>query len=44
LDWAGVIRRRYSPVVLWAACALLVVANIINIAADLAAWPPPHGW
>jgi len=35
LGLAGVIRRRYSPVVLWAACALLVVANIINIAADL---------
>src|SRR6476660_1005089 len=35
LGLAGVIRRRYAPVVLWAACALLVVANIINIAADL---------
>ena len=35
LGLAGVIRRRYSPLVLWAACALLVVANIINIAADL---------
>jgi NRAMP (natural resistance-associated macrophage protein)-like metal ion transporter len=35
LGLAGVIRRRYSPGVLWAACALLVVANIINIAADL---------
>jgi NRAMP (natural resistance-associated macrophage protein)-like metal ion transporter len=35
LGLAGVIRRRYSPVVLWAACGLLVVANIINIAADL---------
>jgi NRAMP (natural resistance-associated macrophage protein)-like metal ion transporter len=35
LGLAGVIRRRYSPVVLWAACALLVVANVINIAADL---------
>jgi NRAMP (natural resistance-associated macrophage protein)-like metal ion transporter len=32
---AGVIRRRYSPWVLWGACALLIVANIINIAADL---------
>src|SRR5262252_8629304 len=29
---AGVIRRRYSPWVLWSACALLVVANVINIA------------
>jgi NRAMP (natural resistance-associated macrophage protein)-like metal ion transporter len=35
LGLAGVIRRRYSPWVLWGACALLVVANVINIAADL---------
>src|ERR1700682_3230517 len=35
LGLAGVIRRRYSPWGLWSACALLVVANIINIAADL---------
>jgi NRAMP (natural resistance-associated macrophage protein)-like metal ion transporter len=32
---AGVIRRRYGRWVLWSACALLVVANVINIAADL---------
>ncbi len=32
---AGVIRRRYPPWVLWGACALLVIANVINIAADL---------
>ena len=32
---ASVIRRRYSRHVLWAACALLVVANVINIGADL---------
>src|SRR5579862_6577733 len=32
---AGVIRRRYPRRVLWGACTLLVVANIINIAADL---------
>ena len=32
---AGVIRRRYSRWVLWGACLLLVVANVINIAADL---------
>jgi NRAMP (natural resistance-associated macrophage protein)-like metal ion transporter len=32
---AGVIRRRYSRWVLWGACALLVVANVVNIAADL---------
>ena len=32
---AGVIRRRYSRWVLWGACSLLIVANVINIAADL---------
>jgi NRAMP (natural resistance-associated macrophage protein)-like metal ion transporter len=32
---SGVIRRRYSKWVLWGACSLLIVANIINIAADL---------
>src|SRR4029077_1880993 len=32
---AGVVRRRYSRGVLWGACALLVVANIFNIGADL---------
>ena len=32
---AGVVRRRYSKSVLWSACALLIVANVINIAADL---------
>src|SRR3984893_8803345 len=32
---AGVIRRRYSRLVLWGACALLLAANVINIAADL---------
>src|SRR5881394_3410687 len=32
---AGVIRRRYARWVLWSACTLLVVANVINIAADL---------
>src|SRR5579862_6237760 len=32
---AGVIRRRYPAWVLWGACSLLVVANVINIAADL---------
>src|SRR5882724_2069362 len=35
LGLAGVIRRRYSPWVLWSACALLVIANVINMAADL---------
>src|SRR6266480_2043156 len=33
---AGVVRRRYSRWVLWGTCALLVVANTINIGADLA--------
>jgi NRAMP (natural resistance-associated macrophage protein)-like metal ion transporter len=33
---AGVVRRRYSRPVLWGACALLGVANVLNIAADLA--------
>ena len=32
---AGVIRRRYSKWILWGACALLIVANVVNIAADL---------
>jgi NRAMP (natural resistance-associated macrophage protein)-like metal ion transporter len=31
----GVIRSRYSTWVLWPACALLIVANVFNIAADL---------
>src|ERR1700704_2434971 len=35
LGLAGVIRRRYPRWVLWGACVLLVVANVINIAADL---------
>ena len=32
---AGVVRARYPRRVLWSACALLVVANVINIGADL---------
>jgi Mn2+/Fe2+ NRAMP family transporter len=32
---AGVVRHRYSRWVLWGTCALLVVANVINIGADL---------
>lgn len=36
LGLAGVIRRRYPRRVLWGACALLVVANTVNIGADLA--------
>lgn len=32
---ASVIRTRYSRWVLWVACALVVVANVFNIGADL---------
>lgn len=32
---AGVVRLRYPRWVLWGACALLVVANVVNIGADL---------
>ena len=32
---AGVIRAHYSRWVLWTACALLIVANTVNIGADL---------
>ena len=32
---AGVIRSRYPTWVLWGSCALLVVANTVNIGADL---------
>ena len=32
---AAVVRRRYSRGVLWGACLLLIVANVINIAVDL---------
>jgi NRAMP (natural resistance-associated macrophage protein)-like metal ion transporter len=32
---AGVLRRNYSRWVLWFACSLLIVANVINIGADL---------
>ena len=35
LGLAGVIRRRYPRWVLWFACALLGIANVLNIAADL---------
>jgi len=34
---AGVIRSQYSKWVLWGACFLLVVANTVNIGADLGA-------
>jgi NRAMP (natural resistance-associated macrophage protein)-like metal ion transporter len=32
---AGVIRLRYPKWVLWSACTLLIVANVVNIGADL---------
>ena len=32
---AGVLRRNYPPWVLWGACTLLIVANVVNIGADL---------
>src|SRR5690349_7508588 len=32
---AGVIRRQYPRWVLWSACILLVIANTVNIGADL---------
>ena len=32
---ASVIRRRYSKWVLWGACGLLVIANTVNVGADL---------
>jgi len=32
---AGVVRRRYPRWVLWGMCSLLLVANIVNIGADL---------
>src|SRR6185295_7898543 len=32
---ASVIRQRYSKWVLWGACTLLVIANTVNIGADL---------
>ncbi|MDX6406193.1 MAG: hypothetical protein QOH70_3648 [Blastocatellia bacterium] len=35
LGLAGVIRRQYSRWVLWGACSILIVANVVNIGADL---------
>jgi len=35
LGLAGVIRRTYPRWVLWGACSLLIVANVVNIGADL---------
>ncbi len=32
---AGVVRRRYPRWVVWGCCVLLVVANVVNIGADL---------
>ena len=35
LGLASVIRKHYPRWILWGSCALLVIANIVNIAADL---------
>ena len=35
LGLAGLIRKHYPRWILWGACSLLVVANVVNIAADL---------
>ncbi len=32
---AGVVRRRYPRWVLWSSCAILLIANVFNIGADL---------
>src|SRR5205814_3705936 len=32
---AGVVRRRYPASISWIACALLTIANVFNIGADL---------
>src|SRR5215468_1166725 len=32
---AGVVRRRYPRWVLWSSCLILIVANVVNIGADL---------
>ena len=35
LGLAGIVRRRHSRYVLWGTCSLLVIANTVNIGADL---------
>ena len=35
LGLAGVVRRHYPRWVLWGACGLLILANVVNIGADL---------
>src|SRR6202171_3324297 len=35
LGLAGVVRRTYPRWILWGACSLLIVANVVNIGADL---------
>ena len=32
---AGVVRRRYSPWVLWGSCLTVIVANVINVGAEV---------
>jgi NRAMP (natural resistance-associated macrophage protein)-like metal ion transporter len=41
---ATAIRRHYPPWVLWGACLLLILANVINIGADWAGWRKPLSW
>ena len=41
---AGAIRTRYPRPFLYAACAVLLAANVFNIAADLAGWPTRRRW
>ena len=41
---AGAIRVRYPRWVLWGACSLLVVANVVNIGADLGGMADATEW
>src|SRR5215471_6628911 len=40
---AGLLRTRYGRWVLWPACFLLVIANVVNIGADLGAMAAAAG-
>ncbi|HEV3199306.1 MAG TPA: divalent metal cation transporter [Bryobacteraceae bacterium] len=40
---AGLLRTRYGPWALWPSCFLLVVANVVNIGADLGAMAAAAG-
>jgi len=41
--FAGILRRYYGAAFLWPACALLVIANVVNIGADLGAMAAATG-